>query len=123
MRPSTVPAAVREFFLLKKAEATVTSYTPAQHALVSDQRDAGVERLRAARAASSPVATCLLLRDAVAALARARAMSIDATLDPAGLVRPDWSLLTPALPPDPLDGRVGDADRVRDVLASRDPLY
>jgi hypothetical protein len=113
---------VREFFLLQRAERTIASYSPGQHALVVEQRAAGKERLRAARAATSQVAACLLLKDAVAALARSRAASLDPALD-VGVARPDLPQLVPDLPPDPLDGRRGDAERVKEVFTSADPLY
>jgi hypothetical protein len=122
MRPATLFAPMRDFFLLERADRTVASYAPSQRARVAELRAAGDERLRASRRVQGTVAACVLLRASVAAFARARAASLDASLGDADLARIDPAQLVPDLPPDVLDGRTGDADRARAALASHDPL-
>jgi hypothetical protein len=123
MRPATLFAPMREFFLLERAHRLVTSYVPAQRARVVELRAAGDERVRAARRVQAAVPACVLLRAAVAAFARARAASLDPSLGDAEVARIDGAELVPALPPDLLDGRTGDADRARAALSAKDPLY
>jgi hypothetical protein len=123
MGSATLLAPVREFFLLETPRRVLSEYTPQQHRRVAELREAGGERLGAARRASSVLAACLLLRDAVALLARARAMARDASLDEEELARLDVSREVPELAADPVDGRRGDSGRVRDALSAVDPLY
>jgi hypothetical protein len=123
MGPEVLFAPLREFFLLETPRRIIAAYTPEQHRRVSELRQAGQERLKAARRASSVLVACLLLRDAVAILARARAVARDAGLDDAAVADLDGSREVPELRPDPVDGSSGDEERVREALASRDPLY
>jgi hypothetical protein len=116
-------APLRELFLLERAERAVESCTPDQRARVLALRSAAAVRLVAARRATSPVASCVLHREAVALLARTRAAVRDARLDYAELALLDGSTEVPDLQPDPNDGTVGDADRVREALAASHPLY
>jgi hypothetical protein len=123
MGPSALLAPVREFFLFRDSERVITGYSPRQRARVAELRAAGDERLVAARRASSVVAACVLLREGVAALARARAVARDASLEDEGLATLDLAPELPELPPDPLDGSRGDTARARQALASQDPLF
>lgn len=123
MRAASVLSPVREFFLLEATERTIEGYAPEQHRRIRRLRAAGDARLSAARRAPSPVAACLLLREAVAAYALARAAARDPGIDDAALARLDGSLEVPQLPPDPLDGATGDTERVREALRARDPYY
>ncbi len=123
MGPLAILAPVWEFFLLQVPERTVARYTPEQHRRVTELRAAGRERLAAGRRATSQLAACLLLREAVATFARARSVARDAAIDDASLALIDGSLDVPELRPDVLDGSTGDADRVREALRTRDPLY
>jgi hypothetical protein len=90
---------------------------------VAELRAAGQERLTAGRRARSQLAACLLLREAVVTFARARSLARNATIEDAALALIDGAGEIPELPPDVLDGSTGDADRVREALASRDALY
>jgi len=123
MGPAAILALLREFFLLEAPQRTLRGYTPEQHRRVSELREAGRERLSAGRRAGSALAACVLLRDAVAVLARARALARDASLDDEALLGLDVPREVPELAPDPADGRPGDAGRVRAALSTRDPLY
>jgi hypothetical protein len=116
-------ASFREFFLLERAERVVESYAPGQHSRVLELRTAALERLSEARRTWSTLAACALSREAVALLARARAVARDASLDDGALARLDVSSEVPDLDPDPNDGTTGDGARVREALAARDPLY
>jgi hypothetical protein len=114
---------VQEFFLLRERERTVAAYTPAQHRRVAELRVAADERLAASRRLPSPVAACLVLREAVVLLGRARAAARDASLDDEALARLDVADEVPPLPPDPFDGTAGAEQRVRDALRANDRLY
>jgi hypothetical protein len=116
-------APVRSFFLLDNARRTIAAYTPDQHARVAQLKAAGDARLAAGRRTPMSIASCLLLRDAVAIFARARAAARDASLDDAALAGLDCASEVTPLSPDPLDGREGDAQRVREALVASDPLY
>jgi hypothetical protein len=122
MGPAAILAPVREFFLLQAPERILTAYTPDQHRRVSELRAAGEARLSAGRGATSALIACVLLRDAVMLLLRARALARNASLGDA-VALAEGALAIPELPRDPLDGRLGDADRVREALATGDPLY
>ncbi|HEY5240501.1 MAG TPA: discoidin domain-containing protein [Polyangiaceae bacterium] len=123
MGPLAILAPVWEFFLLQVPERTVAGYTPEQLRRVTELRAAGRERLTAGRRARPQLAACLLLREAVVTFARARSVARDPDIDDATLALIDGSLDVPALSPDVLDGSTGDADRVREALTTRDPLY
>jgi hypothetical protein len=114
---------LREFFLLEASERTIAAYTPEQHRRVRELTDAGEERLAAARRSSSALAACILLRESVAALGRARAVARDLLLDDAELALLDVAREVPELPPDVLDGGTGDTARVRRALSTEDPLF
>jgi hypothetical protein len=123
MRPAALLAPVREFFLLEASERTIEAYGAEQRRRVAELRKAGDERLRAARRATSPVVACLLLREAVASFALARAAARDANVDGRGFAPKDVALEVPELLPDPVDGTRGDAERVREALQASDLLY
>jgi hypothetical protein len=115
-------APLREFLLLEQAERVAESYTADKRARVLALRGAALERLVAARRVTSNVAACTLGRDAVSMLARAR-VAADAQFGDRDLAWPGAVAFVPDLEPDPNDGAVGDADRVRDALVENDPLY
>jgi hypothetical protein len=121
MRVATVLSPVREFFLLEAARKTIEGYSVEQHRRVQSLRAAGDNRLSAARRASSQVAACSLLREAVTAYALARAVAADAHATDEATIQAQLDV--PELPPDPLDGDAGDSARVREALAARDPFY
>ncbi|MGA2448845.1 MAG: discoidin domain-containing protein [Polyangiaceae bacterium] len=114
---------LREFFVLERAERTAAGYSPLQYARVTELRSAALERLVEARRTPSPLAACVLSREAVAFLARCRVAARDGSLDDQALSRLDGADEVPDLDPDPRDGTKGDGPRVREALASRDPLY
>jgi hypothetical protein len=116
-------ASVRTFFLLENARSTIAAYTPDQHARVAQLKAAGDARLAAGRRTPMSIASCLLLRDAVAMFARARAAARDPRLDDASLAALDCASEVTPLSPDPLDGREGDGQRVREALVAGDHLY
>lgn len=58
-------ASIREFFGLRRAEATVGAYRPAQHERVQAHAAAAARRLRAGRRTLDDVAAAILLQDAV----------------------------------------------------------
>jgi len=116
-------APLHEFFFLERAARAAEAFSPDQRSRVLELRAAAVERLVEARRASSTLAACMLSREGVALLARARALARDATLDEAALARLDGSAEVPDLGPDPTDGTTGDAILVREALASSDLLY
>jgi hypothetical protein len=116
-------APVRSFLLLENARRTIAAYTPDQRARVAQLTASGDARLAAGRRTPMPIASCLLLREAVAMFARARAAARDARLDDAALAALDCASEVTPLSPDPLDGREGDAQRVREALVVSDPLF
>jgi hypothetical protein len=116
-------APVREFFLLEEPRRAIDAYDPAQRARIAELCASSAARVKVARRTTSAVPSCLLLRDAVTMLARASAASRDATLGDAALAQLDGAGELPQLPPDPLDGTEGDAERVQQALRARDPLY
>ncbi len=114
---------LHEFFLLERAERTVTAYAPDQQRRLRDLCAAALERLFEARRASSTLAACVLSREAVRFFARACALARDAGLDDAQLARLDGCAEVPDLETDPNDGTTDDTIRVRAALATRDLLY
>jgi hypothetical protein len=116
-------APLHEFLFLERAARAAEAYSPDQLSRVLELRAAAMERLAAARRASSTLAACMLSREAVALFARARALARDATLDDAALAALDGCAEVPDLGPDPTDGTTGDAILVREALATSDLLY
>jgi hypothetical protein len=119
----SILAPLRELLFLERAERTASSYTSDQRARVVSLNRAASDRVLAARSAISPLASCVLFRDAVSMLARARAAARDARLD-----YPDLALLSGAadvldVQRHPSGEELADADLVCEALATDDPLY
>jgi hypothetical protein len=116
---STLIDPIAEFFTLRRAERTVRAFVPAQSARVRRHVQAAERRLRAGRRVTDATAAAVLLRESVLqyliAIEAARAAAA-----PEGAAAP-----FPALPPDPARPRANPSDevRVREAIASRDPLY
>jgi hypothetical protein len=117
VRPLIDPIA--EFFTLRRAERTVRAYVPTQSARVRKHVQAAEKRLRAGRRVTDATAAAVLLREAVLQYLTAMEAARDAAA-PEGGAAP-----LPALAPDPARRRADPSDdaRVREALASRDPLY
>ena len=116
-------APLHEFFFLEGAARVAASSAPDQRARVGALRRAAAWRLQESLFATSSVASCVLCRDAVAMLARARAAQRDASLDFDALGRLDGAGDVPDPPLHEYDETGGDVDRVREALVSKDPLY
>ncbi|MGH7436670.1 MAG: hypothetical protein ACRENE_13435, partial [Polyangiaceae bacterium] len=102
-RTLTTLGSIREFFVLREAEATVTAYQPDQRERVHGYVAAGARRLASGRRTLDDVAAAVLLRDAV----RLYRLASEAARGAA-----------PAPEADP-----GDDDRLRAALDTGDPLY
>jgi hypothetical protein len=116
-------APLHEFFFLERAARVAASSASDQRARVDALRKAAAWRLQESLFATSSVASCVLCRDAVAMLARARAAQRDASLDFDDLRRLDGAGDVPDLPVDQGDETGEDARRVREALAAGDALY
>jgi hypothetical protein len=120
---AAVTAPMREFFTQRRAEQVVRAYSPGQQARVGELVRAGSTRMLAGRRTAHPVAACLLMRDGVVCLLRAAEVARDPSLGDAEPAAHE--LLSPTLPAEAARPRAAPSDeaRVREALASRDPLY
>jgi hypothetical protein len=119
---STLIHPIREFFTLRRAEGTIRAYAPSQHALVREHALAARRRLASGRRVTHAVGAATLLRESVTHYLLAAAVAQDPA---ARLEELDVAAAFPALPPDPARPNAEPTDdaRVREALASRDPLY
>jgi hypothetical protein len=107
-------------------ERATPEYTPAQRRLVARYVEAARRRLRLARdlaPPSPPLVSAMLLRDAIALLARSVIAGREADVDAATLAGRDTMTLLQAVRA--AAGRPADADsrRIDLAIASKDPLY
>jgi len=115
-------AAVRDAFLLERAESTAASYPASARERMRDLYQMGLRRMNAARDVTEgqPVAAGVLHRDAAIAFIAAIAASRSETVEfRAGDARPALGLLESLLPDRPVPAR---HDEARRLLSSDDPL-
>jgi len=115
---------VGEFVALRRAEATIRSYSAAQHERVSLHHAAGDRRFRAARRATDALAAALLYREAAFAYLRASVAARSGQRDHEGVTLELAQLETARFAADPLGPPLpDDVARVRAALSSADPLF
>ena len=114
---------LREFFLLERAESTVSTYAPAQFTQVREHVEAAARRLEAARRVAQAAPASELLKIAVIHLLLARASAREERC-----AEPSREELLRSLPEFVTAGagearRAEDLERARAALSSSDPLY
>jgi hypothetical protein len=126
VNPPTPFGSIREFFVLRRAEATVAAYEPAQQSRVQAHTAAAKARLAAGRRTLHDVPAALLLLDAVrhylsASVAASAAAGGSAEIP----ARADLAAVLPALAADAARPSAVPSDdaRVREALAASDTLY
>jgi hypothetical protein len=113
---------IREAFTLRDTERAIVAYAPVQHARIRAHVRAARRRERAGRRVVDAVGASVLLREAVTHYLCAAAVAHDQDARTGEL---DVVAAMPSLPPDPARPRAEPPDdaRVREALATRDPLY
>lgn len=114
---------VGEFVSLRRAEATIRSYSAAQQELVALHHAAGDRRLRAARRVGDPLVAALLYREAALSYFRASA-AVRSSPDDGAAPHERAQIEIPPFAADPLGPSLADdMARVRAALASSDPTF
>jgi hypothetical protein len=120
----SLPSRLVEFVSLRRAEATIRSYSPSQQERIALHHAAGDRRFRAARRASDSLAAAILYREAALSYLRAVAAVRTTAVGDSSPARVLLETETASLPLDPIGPPLAEeVGRVRAALGSSDSTF